>query len=176
VITAIAVALLAVLAVGISNQGGNNSIAYSVASHHYKPAPDADAALPVLEGSAARTRTLADYRGKVVLVNLFASWCVQCQLEAPVLDRAETLLRAHGGTVLGITYSDTPSDALTFVRDYHVNYPVLEDVSGNLANAYNVSGVPDSYLINRQGKIVALNLYQLTDGWLKQNLTRWLAS
>ena len=167
--------LVIVLAVGISGQVSNNSIAYSVQSGHYRMAPDATLPLKVLTNSPARTRTLADYRGRVVLVNLFASWCTQCQLEAPELARVDTMLKRHGGTVLGITYQNRPGAALGFVRQYHVSYPVLQDASGRLASAYGItSGVPDSYLIDRQGRIVALNLYEITPAWVKQTLPRWL--
>jgi peroxiredoxin len=174
------VVFLIVLAVGISSEGSNNSIAYSVASGHYKLAPDQTTQLPTVPGvdanGSTRTMTLAALRGKVVLVNLFASWCVQCQLEAPVLASAEKLLAAHGGTVLGITYGTTPAAARTFVSRYGIKYPVVEDVAGNFANAYNVSGVPDTFVINKAGKIVALNLYQLTPAWVDQTLSKLLAA
>lgn len=176
----LAVVLLIVLAVAISNQGANNSIAYAVASHHYREAPDSATPLPVLSGTSAvggaKSVRLTDLRGKVVLVNLFASWCVACQAEAPVLAHAEKLLAAHGGMVLGVTYQNSPSAALGFVHQYHVDYPVVEDPSGNLATALNVTnGVPDTFVVNREGKIVALNLYQLTTGWVNQTLPKLLA-
>ncbi|WP_249009538.1 TlpA disulfide reductase family protein [Conexibacter sp. DBS9H8] len=179
VITAVAVALLIVLATGIASQGTNNSIADGVATHHYRTAPDLHAQLPALAGDPAdggrRTRSLADYRGRVVLINLFASWCVPCQAEAPVLRQAQALLSAHGGTVLGVTYQDSPQNALSFIRRYHIDYPVVRDVAGAFANAYNVNGVPDTFVMNRAGKIVALNLYQLTPAWVHQTLPRIIA-
>jgi cytochrome c biogenesis protein CcmG/thiol:disulfide interchange protein DsbE len=174
VITAVAAAVLAMLAFGISNSGPNNSIAYSVASKDYKIAPDYRTALPVLQG-ASGNRSLASYRGRVVLLNFFASWCEPCQGEAPVLAQAQKLLAAHGGTVVGVTFQNSPSDALGYLQSYHLTYPVLTDVSGSLASAFGgLTGVPDTYLLNRQGKIVALNTYQITSSWVKNTLPQLL--
>jgi cytochrome c biogenesis protein CcmG/thiol:disulfide interchange protein DsbE len=170
-ITGLVVALLVALAIGISDQKANNSIAYSVASHHDKLPPDDSRQLPVLlDGDGARTRSLADYRGRVVLVNYFAAWCDGCAEEAPLMGKLEKLMAAHGGTVLGISTNDSPSKALGFMRRYHNVYPVLQDTGGDLLNAFNETTMPDSYVIGRDGKIVALNLYPLTMQWVRQNL------
>ena len=175
-ISVIAVGLLIALAVAIAHQGPNNSIAYSVASRHFRLPPDDHTPLPVLEGGdGARTRTLADYRGRVVLVNYFASWCDGCAEEAALMGRVQTLMAAHGGTVLGISDQDNPADALSFMRRYHNRYPVLQDVGGDLLNAFNETSMPDSYVLARDGKVVALNLYPLTMAWVRRNLVPVLA-
>ncbi len=170
---AIVVALLAVLAFGISHEGANNSLQSDVARGDYVIAPDATAKLPIL-GSGSHSESLADFRGKVVLLNLFASWCPPCQAEAPVMARAQKLLAAHGGTVLGVTYEDNPGAALAFMKSYHLDYPVVRDINGNFANAYGVNGVPDTFVINRAGKVQALNEYQLTDAWVEKTLPKIL--
>lgn len=174
IITALVVALLVVLALGVASDGSNNSIDAQVASGHYPPAPSAGMALPVL-GRNNSTESLSDFRGKVVLVNMFASWCQPCQAEAPVLRHAEQMMRAHGGTVLGVTYQDDPSNDMTYMRRYHLNFPVIRDVNGNFAHAYGVSGIPESFVINRAGKIQALRRFQLTYRWVNQTLPKILA-
>jgi cytochrome c biogenesis protein CcmG/thiol:disulfide interchange protein DsbE len=179
VVATLAVILLVVLAVGIAHQGANNSIAYSVQSGHYKPAPDATKQVPTLAGAArndtAATGSLADYRGKLVLVNFFATWCIPCQQEASVIGQAQKLLAAHDGTVLGINFKDSPSAAVAFMRQHHDDYPALFDTGSNLAEAYGVTEVPDTYLVNRQGKIVWLNLYQLTPAFVHKTLPSLIA-
>jgi cytochrome c biogenesis protein CcmG/thiol:disulfide interchange protein DsbE len=180
-VAAVAIVLLIVLAVGISSQGANNSLAYGVQSGKYKTAPDRTTQLPVLSaastGASARTESLSNYRGKLVLVNLFASWCVPCQQEAPVLGQAEKLLSAHGGTVLGVTYQDSPQNELGFIRRYSITYPVLNDVGGGLAKAFGITnnGVPDTYLVSPSGKIVWLDLFQLGPNFVKQTLPQLIA-
>jgi len=173
VITAVVVALLVVLAFGVASEGSNNSIDAQVAAGHYPRAPSAAMALPVL-GRRDSTESLSDFRGRVVLVNMFASWCQPCQAEAPVLQHAQQMLRAHGGTVVGVTYQDDPSNDMTFMRRHHVTYPVLRDVSGNFAHAFGVAGIPESFVINRAGRVQALRRFQLTDRWVNQTLPKIL--
>src|SRR5437763_7691804 len=170
---AVAVGLLALLAFGVSSQGGNSSIDRAVARGARPPAPDANAALPVLGSSD--TRTLADYRGRVVVLNVFASWCGPCKAEAPILDREQRKLAGHGGTILGVTYLDNSSDSQQFVRQEHITYPVLRDVNGNFVRAFGTSGVPETFVIDRQGRVAAVRRYQLAGAWLTQTLPGILA-
>ena len=168
-----AVALLALLAFGLIGQGTNSSIDAQVARGDYPLTPNYAMSLPVL-GSAA-TESLRDLRGKVVLVNVFASWCVPCAQEAPVLEHAQRLLDRQGGTVVGVTYLDNSSDDESFMREYHLTYPVLRDVSGDFARGLGATGVPESFVINRSGRIQALRRFQLTTQWVDQTLARILA-
>jgi cytochrome c biogenesis protein CcmG, thiol:disulfide interchange protein DsbE len=166
VVVAVAVALLALLVFGISSQGTNTSIDNAIARGIDPPAPQSQMALPVLGSS--QKKSLADYRGKILVVNVFASWCSPCRAEAPILDREQRTLAAHDGTIVGVSYQDTPSDSLSFVRQEHITYPVLRDVGGNLSRSWGVNGVPETFVINRQGRIVALRRYELANGtWLE---------
>lgn len=163
-----AAALLGLLAFGVSNQGTNNSIDNLVAHGHYPPAPDAHLALPVL--GASGSESLAAFRGRVVVLNVFASWCTPCAVEAPILEREQKYLTAHGGTVLGVTYLDISSDSEAFARAWHLSYPIVRDVNGTLVHSLGTSGVPETFVIDRQGRITALRRYQLDAAWLNQTL------
>src|SRR5690606_390966 len=91
-----------------------------------------DLALPVLEGSG--TRSLADLRGQVVVLNFWASWCDPCKTEAPELERAQKRLEREGaGTVLGVTFRDASDDSKDFMREFGLTYPSVRDVDGKLA-------------------------------------------
>jgi cytochrome c biogenesis protein CcmG, thiol:disulfide interchange protein DsbE len=169
-IIAIAVGLLVVLAYGISNNGSNASLDSAVARHSYPAAPDANASLPLLNSS--KTLSLAQLHGKVVMVNLFAGWCDACQAEAPIMRSAEKILAAHGGTVLGVTFQDNVSDTLSFDQQYGVDYPVVTDGSGAFARAYGVTLIPDTFIVNRQGKVQALDRAELTKQWVEQTLPK----
>ncbi|MGO9973890.1 MAG: TlpA disulfide reductase family protein [Solirubrobacteraceae bacterium] len=173
ILSGAAVALLALLAFGLIGQGTNSSIDAQVARGDYPPTPNYAMSLPVLGASA--TESLSDLRGKVVLVNIFASWCPPCAAEAPLLEQAQRLLTAHGGTVLGVTYQDNSSDSESFMRQYHLTYPVLRDVSGDFSRGLGTVGVPESFVINRSGRIRALQRSELTTQWVDQTLPRILA-
>ena len=102
-----AVALLALLAFGVGGQNPGSSIDAQVARGDYPVAPSLTPPLPRARVRSAQT-SLAAYRGKVVVLNVFASWCDPCKAEAPVLADAQRSLSAHGATVLGVTYLDNP--------------------------------------------------------------------
>lgn len=172
VVTA-AVALLALLAFAISNQGTNSSIDAAVARGIHPAMPDARMDLPVLGSSASES--LADFRGKVVVVNVFASWCSPCRVEAPILHQEQQALAQHDGTIVGITYDDDSNASEAFVRQEHIAYPVLRDVNGNLVRSWGVNGVPETFILNRRGQVVALRRYQLAGSWLEQSVAPLLS-
>jgi cytochrome c biogenesis protein CcmG, thiol:disulfide interchange protein DsbE len=76
---------------------------------------------------------------------------------------------------VGVTYLDNSSSSEQFVRQEHITYPVLRDVSGSFVRSFGTTGVPETFVINRQGHIVALRRYQLDKQWLSQTLPRVLA-
>ena len=173
VVVVAAAALLALLAFGVSQQNDTSSIDAQVAHGKYPMAPDAKVALPLL--GAQGTRTLADFRGKVVVLNVFASWCGPCAGEAPVLAREQAALRKSNATLLGVTYEDNSSASEQFARTYHITYPVLRDVNGNFVRSFGTTGVPETFVINRQGRIQALQRFPVDSTWLSRTLPRILA-
>jgi cytochrome c biogenesis protein CcmG/thiol:disulfide interchange protein DsbE len=172
-VTGAAVALLALLAFGVASQGSDTSIDAAVARGHRPPAPSARVALPIL-GSSQRT-SLTNFRGQVVVLNVFASWCDPCKAEAPVLEHAQREIAQRGGTVLGVTYLDNSNDSAQFVRLEHISYPVIRDISGNFVRSFGTTGVPETFVIDRRGRVAALRRYQLDSAWLNRVLPPLLA-
>jgi cytochrome c biogenesis protein CcmG/thiol:disulfide interchange protein DsbE len=173
-VVAAAVGLLALLTFGVSSQKLTSSIDAQVARGTFPPAPDSHLALPVL--GSLRRESLADFRGKVVVVNVFASWCDPCLQEAPILAHEQRMLTKHGATIVGVTYLDNSTASEQFVKQQHIIYPVLRDVSGDLVRSFGTTGVPETFIINREGEIQALRRYQLVGySWLDSTLSKILA-
>ena len=142
------IAVLAVLAVvGLLTFGllskGSSGIALGEA------APTSP--LPRLEG--AGNGSLADYRGRWVLVNFWASWCVPCREEAPALERFQRRHGDPGFTVLGIDSRDLSGDGRAFVRRFGLSYPQLRDGNGDAAHEFGTTGVPENFLVDPSGKV-----------------------
>jgi cytochrome c biogenesis protein CcmG/thiol:disulfide interchange protein DsbE len=169
----VALAILALLVFGVARNTTNTSLDAQLAKGIRPAAPDATLTLPVL-GSTA-TEDLAALRGKVVVVNVFASWCVPCATEAGVLEQAQKQIAARNATVLGVTYLDAPPESEQFVKSHGITYPVVRDVDGTLTRAFGATGVPETYIINRQGKVAAIRRYQISRSWLESTLTPLLA-
>jgi cytochrome c biogenesis protein CcmG, thiol:disulfide interchange protein DsbE len=107
--------------------------------------------LPRLEGGG--NASLADYRGRWVLVNFWASWCVPCRQEAPVLESFQRRHGDRGFTVLGIDSRDLSGDGRAFVRRFGLSYPQLRDGDGSMAHDFGTTGVPENFLIDPKGRV-----------------------
>ena len=99
--------------------------------------------------------SLAQFRGRPVVINFFASWCLPCRDEAPLL-RQTAIDRAKDGVViLGIAYSDKEADTRRFRDEFGLGFPVLmDDEEARAAVQYGLSGVPETYFVDRQGQVV----------------------
>ena len=146
VVVMVVLAVVGLLAYGLVSKGGD-SIAVS------DTAPDKT--LERLNGSG--TGEIADYRGKWVLVNFWASWCGPCRAESPAI---EGFYHAHSGphiAVLGINLDDTTDDANAFVERYGLTYPQLREGDGrDRRDAYGMTGFPESFLVNPAGKLALI--------------------
>jgi cytochrome c biogenesis protein CcmG/thiol:disulfide interchange protein DsbE len=145
-------ALLGVLTYGVTSSGHNETVDKALAAGRRVPAP----ALTLSPLVAAAPTSLSDYRGKVVVLNFWASWCVPCRDESPLLQRWHERIRSQGGTVLGVNALDVRSDARAFVKEYGLTYPMLRDGSSGSSDAFGVVGYPETFVIDRRGRIAAV--------------------
>lgn len=97
---------------------------------------------------------LDELRGKPVVLNFWASWCVPCRDEAPGLQKAWEMYRDQGLLVLGVDYVDTDADAKKFLEEFKQTYPTGPDVGTRISQTYHISGVPETYFIDRQGRLL----------------------
>lgn len=113
---------------------------------------------PALIGTAVDGSKVdvSSLRGKFVLVNFFATWCVPCLQEHPELVRFAQRHQASGdATVVGVVFNDSMSSVRKYVSDKGVIWPVVSDPGGNIAFDYGVRGPPESFLIDRAGNVVS---------------------
>jgi cytochrome c biogenesis protein CcmG, thiol:disulfide interchange protein DsbE len=117
------------------------------------PAPDFT--LSTLDGEPA---TLSAFRGQVVVVNVWASWCGPCRAEMPALQEVYTAQRTRGLQVLAVNsaFQDSSADAQAFVRELDLTFPILLDQDGAVSRRYLVRGLPSTFFIDRRGVIRAV--------------------
>lgn len=168
----LAVSLVALLIFGVLQTGTDDSLDEAVARGERPVAHDAR--LPLLDGDG--TKRIADWHGRYVVVNFFASWCDPCKEEAPMLNRVQRALERRGGTVLGVAWDDLRADTRAFVRENGVAFPVVRDVDGGFGRAYGVIGLPETFVVDPQGRVAALLRQPLTQEWIDETLDPLLAA
>jgi len=173
-LSAMAVGLLAILGYALLRPDGGTtgaSLDAKVERGQIVPAADVDRQMRPLAGGPSRS--LADYRGQIVVLNFWASWCRPCEAEAPLLQQAHRELRRTGeGTVLGVTYNDLPDSSRKFVSKYGLSYPSLLDPGTDFAQQYGVRALPETFFIDREGRIRAIARGELTADFLQRSLKR----
>jgi cytochrome c biogenesis protein CcmG/thiol:disulfide interchange protein DsbE len=111
-----------------------------------------DFTLPKL--AEAGKLSLASFRGKVVIVNFWASWCVPCKQEARDLEAGYRRWRGKGVVVLGVDSEDYSGDGRSFARRHRLTYPLVHEAGDSVKQRYGVSGYPESFFVDRSGKVV----------------------
>jgi cytochrome c biogenesis protein CcmG/thiol:disulfide interchange protein DsbE len=106
---------------------------------------------PFLRGPGALT--LSSYRGSVVVVNFWASWCHACRLEAPDLQTMSRRYRGQGVQFVGVDYEDRPSAGIAAARAFAMPYPSVVDPNGTLANTFGVVGLPMTFVVGPELRI-----------------------
>jgi cytochrome c biogenesis protein CcmG/thiol:disulfide interchange protein DsbE len=131
-----------------------------------------DFSLTTFDGQAVR---LSDLRGKVVMINFWASWCGPCRDEAPELQRTWDRYKDRGVVFLGIAYTDTERNAQAFLKEYGTTYPNGLDLGTRISGQYHIQGVPETFIVDRDGKVVEFVMAPLTELALSAKLDRALA-
>jgi thiol-disulfide isomerase/thioredoxin len=99
---------------------------------------------------------MADLRGKVLVVNFWASWCLECRPEMPVLERLHRELAPRGLAVVGVNAREAPEAVRRYAKDLALTFPIVLDQDGQINAAYGVVGLPTTFLVGRDGRAVAL--------------------
>ena len=135
-----------------------------------KPAPPIS--LPSIDGSG--TVNLADYAGRPVIVNFWASWCVPCRQEFPLFRDARAAHAADGLEIFGVVHADAADSAQRFATDQGATWPLVLDADNSAWQAYGGALVPTSYYIDRQGVVRAVSYGPPPSGTLEEQLAKIL--
>jgi cytochrome c biogenesis protein CcmG/thiol:disulfide interchange protein DsbE len=162
----IAALIIGLLVVGLLARGDATSIDDALATGQRPPAPDIT--LPVLVSGAGlppvgQTASLASLKGTPVVLNLWASWCGPCRDEAPIFEKAWDQYKGKGALVLGLDLQDLSENALAFVKKYDITYPLLRDGTDASKRDLEATGVPETFIIDRKGRIALHITGQVTD-------------
>jgi len=163
---ALLAALIALLVYGVTSRQPDRAIDEALAAGERQPAPSL--VLPKLTGGGSGS--LSDYRGEVVVLNYWASWCDPCREESPLLQRWHRRIAPRGGTVLGVDTLDVTSDAERFIREYGLTYPMLRDRDGGTQPKFGVVGYPETIVLDRRGWIAALRRGPVDEGFLTRTV------
>jgi peroxiredoxin len=127
-----------------------------------------------LKSNTGKNIKLSELRGQVVLLNFWASWCGPCRQEMPLLEKLQQRYSALGFTVLGVNVEEDPSKAKSLLKDIPVSFPILFDTQNTVSKQYNVSAMPSTVMIDRNGNMRYLHTgYKSGDEvqykkWVKQ--------
>ncbi|MBI2684414.1 MAG: TlpA family protein disulfide reductase [Actinobacteria bacterium] len=156
-VVAVVLAILTLLIVGLRAKGVTTAIDDAIRVG--KPGPAPPFTLPLLVNADVLRRSdgdqlsLSDLKGRPVVLNFWASWCVPCQREAPRLEAAWQRNRSSGLVMLGLNAQDLTSKALAFIRRYGQTYPNVRDSGDGAYRAYGLTGFPETFFIDRQGTV-----------------------
>jgi peroxiredoxin len=149
-------ASLVLCSCGSQENSNPQEIASDKSSTQLKECPQEECLAPgfTLSDLTGKPVSLSDYKGKVVLLNIWATWCGPCKREIPSLDKLYQLKKNKGFEILAVSVDRTSTSSVaSFVSNYQMSFPVLHDTRGEVARKYRANAIPKSFLLDREGVI-----------------------
>jgi cytochrome c biogenesis protein CcmG/thiol:disulfide interchange protein DsbE len=128
------------------------------------------------EWQDAPTAQLSDFKGRPVVLNFWASWCVECKIEADLLENTWQAYRDDGVVFLGVAYIDVEPKSLEYLEEYNITYPNAPDLRSTISSKYDITGVPETFFIDKEGKVVHIQLGPVNETMLTGLIDQMLAS
>ena len=125
------------------------------------PAPDFT--LQLFDGEAI---SLEELRDEIVMINFWAAWCVYCRDETPILERSWQAYKDKGVTFIGVNWMDVESEAQKYLLEFAITYPNGPDLGSRIGHAYGVQGVPEAYIVDREGNLAYTQIGPLDEATL----------
>ncbi|MHB8626427.1 MAG: TlpA family protein disulfide reductase [Aggregatilineales bacterium] len=129
-----------------------------------------------LTGPHGQTHRLADYAGQPVILNFWATWCIPCRLETPLLEDTAIRFRTHGLVIIGIDQAEDAATVNDFLKQFNVTFPIVIDQDQSVAQAYGVVGIPTTFFIDEKGIVQGKTIGQLTPEGLQHYLGELMPS
>jgi peroxiredoxin len=108
----------------------------------------------IIQDLNGRTVSLEDYRGKIVFLNFWATWCPPCLLEMPSMEKLHIQFKNEDFVILAIDLQEDPEQVRSFKERFQLNFPILLDSDASVAAAYGIMSIPTTYLVDRDGYLV----------------------
>jgi cytochrome c biogenesis protein CcmG/thiol:disulfide interchange protein DsbE len=159
-------ALVALLAYGLASNEPDRGLERALLAGEREEAPELE--LPTLDGDGRES--LADYRGQVVVLNFWASWCPPCRDESPLLQRWHQRIAGRDATVLGVDVLDVDGDAREFIEEFGLDFPHLRDGPGDTMDEFGIGQLPETFVIDRQGRIAAVRRGPVDDAFMREQV------
>jgi cytochrome c biogenesis protein CcmG/thiol:disulfide interchange protein DsbE len=131
--------------------------------------------MPLFDQFEQKEISLAELRGQVVVVNFWASWCVECYKEAELLEQAWRDYKDQGVVFVGVDYLDTEKEALAYMQQYGITYPSGPDMGSKISRDYGITGVPETFFIDKNGNIAHVQIGPVEEDELYSLLDKLVA-
>lgn len=121
------------------------------------------------------TANLSDFKGRPVVLNFWASWCVECRIEADLLENTWQEYRDDGVIFLGVAYVDVEPKSLAYLEEYDITYPNAPDLRSSVSDKYDITGVPETFFIDQEGNVIHIQLGPVNETMLTGLIDQMLA-
>jgi cytochrome c biogenesis protein CcmG/thiol:disulfide interchange protein DsbE len=138
-----------------------------------QPAPEFD--VEFFNGYEWENKAIADLdemRGKVVVLNFWASWCVECRLEADALEDTWRKYRDDNVVFLGVAYADVEPNSIAYLKEFDITYPNAPDLGTDISDTYEITGVPETFFIGKDGTIEYVHFGPLDQATMESEIQK----